>query len=212
MNRLLLYIMFLVAGTCLLSCGRTVTDREGLLSWSGKKENGYVCSKVVGEVQYSCRVLPSVCLAWRDIELDDSLDMSDMAAVSRGYDSSLVMLFHIGPEDPKADWDIMTANVEDYDGYREKVLRMSFDMKENFVLTVGEDRRHPVLVRLENHYGMKQGRNLMLVFDLEGATQEELFRNDFALDYTDDLFHSGKMRFNFNDLNSLPTIKTTAGR
>jgi|GEM_PF-1785248 len=211
MNRLLLYIMFFVAGAC-LSCEPTVTDREGLLSWISKKENGFVRSKVVGEVQYSCRILPATCLAWRDIELDDSLDMDDMTAISRGYDSSLVMLFHIAPEDPQADWDVMTANVEDHDGYREKVLKMSFDMKENFVLTIDGDARHPVLVRLENHYGMKQGRNLMLVFDLEGSTQEELFHKDFTLDYTDDLFHSGKMRFNFHDLKSLPKIKTTAGR
>ncbi len=211
MNRLFIYL-FLALLTGCWTRDTTVATKEELLAWVSLKKNGYTGSKVVGEVKYTCKVLPSLYLAWRDMELEDGLDPDRLDEVRARYDSSLVFLFNISPEDPEADWDVMTANVEDYEGYREKVKKMSFDMNDNFSLLIDGESRRPAIVRLENHYGIKRGRNLTLVFDLEGATQEELFRKRFALAYDDDLFHSGKTRFHFQDLKTLPKINTIAER
>lgn len=179
------------------------------MNWVNQKDNGFSQSKSIGKIKYTCKILPSSYLALRDISVDQNLSNHNFEDIKLEYDSSLVLLFNLSPLDPNEEWDVMTANVDSYETFREKVEKMNFGMKEKFEFAFisKNTRENPVIVNLENDYGITKGRNMMVVFDLHGETQNNVFKEEFLISFDDDIFQGGRMEFIFDDMNSLPNIK-----
>ena len=80
-------------------------------------------------------------------------------------------------------------------------------MDEFIRLKIGEAIYEPVLINLEEVYGLKDSRNITIVFVPEDASDEAFYNaEEFEFTYDDEIFGTGINHFRFkrSDLNNTP--------
>lgn len=161
-------------------------------------------------MELTMKYLPPEYLLCKELKDHPSYTQQQSDSLKEAFYHTHTFLMTIGPDEEKGNkGDVMTSGVSSYREYVEKVMNMNFAMEDRIVLKVGEDEYKPVLSTLENTYGLKNSRNIILVFAPSKNKDELNQKQDMDLVYTDDLFGMGILHFGFlaKDLASAPQIK-----
>ena len=105
--------------------------------------------------------------------------------------------------------DILTRGLQGYEDYQSRVQLLNFEIKDYITLEVGGRRLKPVLGTMENTYGLRTGRKLIVVF--AGHPEDLLQKNtEFDLIFQDPVFGTGINRFRYttSDILNAPLPQT----
>ncbi len=195
-------LLFMVV--CLLSgCKKqTINSMEDYLAWLNDSENGLMKERIINGLQIKVKYLPPEYLA----VTDRSSGKTD--SLKNYYSQSLTFLLSINP-DQLNQKDVVYKDVNNYIDYKSRIYQLSFRLDELISVEIEDVRLKPVLTSFENVYGIKQGRDIIVVFTPADDRQSELLASgniDFILN--DEIFSTGISHFQFlrGDIENAPEI------
>lgn len=197
------YIIFL---SIFISCDDEVSSEIDLLDWVNDCDNGLLISKRVYGLKMELKYLPPAYLAYKDA----AVDKSDFDSLFNIYNNSYSFLMTIGPDEEKgADFDIMFADVNNYEEYDERVQNLNFNIKEYVCLQTEKKKYLPVLSNLENTYGLDKARTIYLVFTKDNENDDLFCSGKIDIVFNDELFSTGihHFVFNKNNIDNIPKLK-----
>ncbi len=192
-------LIFLVV--LLTACTSSIDSIQEYMKYLANTENGLVQTKNISGVKFTVKYLPIEYLAYRSKETKKTT----------AYDHTVCFMFTIGP-DSTQNFDITKLGVENYAGFAERMEVMNFQMNESISMKIGKSEYKPSFSQLENNYGLKNQRTLMVVFNVNSNISNEFMKNnDIQFIYNDDLFNTGISKFKFlkDQLEELPEFNYT---
>lgn len=175
---------------------------EDYLAWLNDSENGLMKERIINGLQIKVKYLPPEYLA----VTDRSSGKTD--SLKNYYSQSLTFLLSINP-DQLNQKDVVYKDVNNYIDYKSRIYQLSFRLDELISVEIEDVRLKPVLTSFENVYGIKQGRDIIVVFTPADDRQSELLASgniDFILN--DEIFSTGISHFQFlrGDIENAPEI------
>lgn len=188
-------LLILGIGILLNSCSSSMTDFSEYLKYLANEENGIVKQKKISGLRLQVKYLPLEYLNHRAKEEG-----------SNNYDHSVCFMFTLGP-DSTENFDITKVGVSNYEEFAKRMDVMNFQMHESLELKIGNKIYKPSIAQMENVYGLKKERVIMVVFEVKDNKENNFMRTqDVQFIYKDQLFNTGTSKFWFekNDLTDLP--------
>lgn len=191
----------------LASCeGDKVLSYEDYHKWLNEPENGLVKERKVNALIFRVKYLPTEYLVHRELRTaEQAYSQAQIDSIYREYENGMHFLFSILPSEEGLIQDIVKLGITNYQEYKERVNVMNFGMQELMEMNADGVEINPVIVRMENVYGISAKRdwNVLFVSDAIGAA------NTYDLRFEDDIFYSGMHHFVFEakNLEGLPKIK-----
>lgn len=206
-KRLTYQILPVLVISFLSSCDR-IKDTEDYLRWLNNPENGLTKEKTVNGYHLKVKYLPPEYLTHLELNNKEHVTKRHRDSILQTYQNAITFVFMLEPDETRRfGEDIMMTGVNNYPDYSQRVYTMNFLMKEYFTLTTGTTTRAPVLCSIENTYGLKCGRNFLVVFAEEDLKPEE---NTGIYDFvfTDAFFFTGENHFLFRqqDIDNRPAF------
>lgn len=188
-------------------CQQTVSSFAELNAIVCEPGSGYIIKRSFGEeVQFKVKYLPPELMALNDI--------SKFQLQKTAYDSllasyqpfvSFVMTIELDPESVSPD--VMMLDVNSKQDYIERFMDMNFAMEGLLVLKVDNVEYAPVYAHLENIYGLKKSRDVLITFPNEAR---ESFKGAANMDlvFYDEIFETGIYHFLYKktELKGLPKV------
>lgn len=194
------YLLLSIAIFCLACQSKPVFDnvKEYKIHLL-QAENGYIKSKEAGGVKVSLLYMPANYL----IGLDKNYKTEDTTI--NAYEHTYTFLLSFTPNQKIKNGSIMTLNVTDYEGYKERVYDMNFEFKSKIFVKTKTGNIYPVLADMENTYGLTQERKIHLVFPKNEIVKEE----EIDIIFDDDVFDTGRHHFVYTKkkLEEVPELK-----
>ena len=187
--------LIVVLGTLVFGCSNSMTDFSEYLQYLANEENGVVKEKTISGLKLQVKYLPLEYLNHRAKEEGGS-----------NYDHSVCFMFTLGPDSTES-FDITKVGVSNYEEFAERMETMNFRMHESLELKVNNKIYKPSIAQMENVYGLKNGRIIMVVYEVKDNKDNNFMRTqDVQFIYKDQLFNTGITKFLFeeNDLTDLP--------
>ncbi|HET6243903.1 MAG: hypothetical protein H0V01_04455 [Bacteroidetes bacterium] len=172
-------------------------------------ENGLIKSKSINGIKVTAKYLPPEFLVYKDLKTHDEFNTFLKDSLMEWYKFNHTFLLNIAlDEENKNDMDVMRYGVKNYEEYKEKFISMNFDLTDFISLKIKDKKLSPVLINLENVYGLSKDRNVHLVFTTDEKTNYTDFE-ELDLVYNDEIFETGINHFVFQkkDIESIPLIK-----
>jgi hypothetical protein len=195
-----------------MACGnRTFNTEQEYYAWINKAENGLVKERYVNHTHFKVNLLPSDLLLLRALKTLPSAEQADLDSISRDLQHSTTFVITIGPDQREQEGrrDIVFSGVASYEEYRDKLMRLNFEMEEMILLKVGNEQLKPALTNFENVYGLTDHRKVNLVFVAKNEEQgKQIRQGDLELLFDDRIFNTGINRFVFRraDIEEVPNI------
>lgn len=201
MNKVI--ILLFVTICTLLGCSKqSINSMDDYMAWLNDSENGLLKEKIINGLQIKVKYLPPDYLAITD------KSSTNTDSLKKYYAHSLSFLLSINPEQANQK-DIVYRDVNDYSDYKARIYQLSFRLDELISIEVGNMKLTPVLTSFENVYGIKQGRDIIVVFTPVDKNQAQLLASgniDFI--FNDEIFSTGISHFQFkrSDIENAPAI------
>lgn len=208
MNRLFTFLFCLHLFSC--SFFDRKKEIKEYLEWVKEENHGLVKTKYVNGLELRVRFLPAEYLAYQELQSDKKYTETKRDSLIASYSGSLTFLVSIATDErEKPVGDVMFLDLENMQGYKERMQAMNFDMNEVVELAVGDQTYKPVLTNMQNTYGLSNGRSITCVFAPGKNIEEFKKEENIDLIWDDELFGSGRNHFVFNskDFWSLPGLK-----
>jgi len=190
-----LSILFLSLSALVFSCKEEIRTEAQLHKWINNPENGLLQSKTVGGIKITAKYLPAQYLAFMEIKDITKPTSKQKDSILSQYSKSLTFLLNISPANQSLD--IMKAGVANMEEFKERVAEMNFGISEYISLKTEKDEFSPTLLNLENVYGLKDDRNIYLVFANQTKGQNIFSSSNYDLTFQDNIFNSGISHFIF---------------
>ncbi len=190
-----------------ISCNHSFNNLSDYLSYIKTLESGLSKQRFVNGIQLTATYLPTDYLISRE-RPKSTQETDSLRAI---YKNSLTFLLTIGPDEREdRQQDIMFQNISKYEEYAERMLTMNFEIGQYISLKTENGLYQPVLTNMENTYGLKKSRNILLVFapnDPEDSTNL-MNATSYDLVYDDALFDLGINHFAFKreDIDNIPKL------
>jgi hypothetical protein len=195
-----------------MHCGnRSFTTEQQYYEWMNNAENGLVKERIVNATHFKVNLVPSELLTLQTLNKLSNPSEVVVDSVRRDLAHAATFVLTIGPDKQKKEGrsDIVFSDVRSYEEYREKLMRLNFELEELITLQAGVEQFRPVLTNLENVYGLTDHRKINLVFVPRTTAQAEVLKqNDLELLFDDRIFNTGINRFVFrrSDIEDIPNI------
>lgn len=193
----LFLVLYTISGL-LVSCKKDKVSVEEYYEWQEEEANGIHKTKRVGDLEFDLKYLSPDYLTYLELKNETSVDQEVKDSIKELYSNNLTFLLTIGPaEDAKDKFDITSVGVSDYDEYSERMKLLNFELQEMLELHAGNKSWKPVLVEMENSYGLTFHRKFNIVFTPETAIDELTKLEKFRITFNDEVFNSGTSSFGF---------------
>ncbi|OFX36443.1 MAG: hypothetical protein A2X08_14595 [Bacteroidetes bacterium GWA2_32_17] len=175
---------------------------DDYLTWLNDSENGLMKERIINGLQIKVKYLPPDYLSLKDKSSRNTDSLKDY------YSHSLSFLLSINPEQVNQK-DIVYREVNDYSDYKARIYQLSFRLDELISVEIENMKITPVLTSFENVYGIKQGRDIIVVFTPSDENQAKMIASgniDFI--FNDEIFKTGISHFQFirSDIENAPAI------
>jgi len=203
----ILYALMAIAS--FISCSKTViSDKKEYLSYLANPENGLTIEKVVTGLKMKIRYMPEDYLVYNNVKEMVNCTSRYKDSIAETYHHSLTFMVNIGP-DENENFDLTRLGISSYGEFAERIEEMTFNSQNWFALTSGGKLYTPVLTKMENVNALEKSRDFIVVFNSTLNSPNDITKNDMIFIYTDDLFHTGVHKFQFNteDIKKLPKFK-----
>lgn len=176
----------------MFSCHSSL-DKESLLAYLKKEENGLLQKKSIKGIDFTVMYQPSQLMAYRE---------SSTAVDLNKYDEYLYFILSLS-----ANGEEILNQMGNHARFSEMVSQLSFGMGEKIRLVTSTGNEIPLLdVHHARTYGMAGANQLMLIFKRDETGEAEWIKlqlQDFGLNTGDVSF-----KFNINDLKKIPELNT----
>lgn len=181
----------------LSACSRVeIRNLEDMAAWMYQEENGLQKTREIGDLNLKVNYIPAAYHALRE----DPLKFNEL---QKEYDQSLSFIISLSGNSGE---NILWRGIKDYEGYRERVHRINFDLEELIELEYGGILIHPVLTNVENLYEETDHLKINVIFPKE-AIGEFLNGEELTLRIDDRIFKTGLNEFQFDTqkIKNIPT-------
>lgn len=174
------------------------------LAYINNPENGLVKNTSVNGVTLTLKYLPKEYLSYLD-SVNFKGDTLKRGATD--YSNSITFLLNIASEE--ASQQIMSKDIATIEEYKERMLTMSFSLREYISIKYKQGEIAPVLVELENTYDILSDKSIYVVFSAEEVNKHLGSNSDFKFVFVDDFFSTGISVFTIKqeNISDLPFIK-----
>ena len=197
--------LLLCALAALWGCGDHHVDSiEEYSAWLNDPAHHLVQSKVINGLQLTVKYLPPEYMAYQDIRNSTNSSAWYRDSIIALYRSNVHFLLSIGLDgEERRNADVMTSGVGSYPEFARRVLDMNFDMENHILLKTRGGECRPVLAVMENTYGIKGRRDIVVAFSPAAGDLKNTDEMDFVL--YDEIFGTGISHFVFqkNNMNGV---------
>lgn len=201
-NRWIVFLVSLISGIVLVSCGRLTYDQAEYVKYVTSEENGLIVKQDAGSYEFSLQYRPT------DFEmLAQMQDLNDTFTIEerrRDIDQFQYFTLKIGSKDKKSD--ALKNGVTSNEEYQRRMsYLMSDNIKENIRLVEGKDTLQCLFHHFERSYSITPFNTLILVFKNNNPSSIE--NKTLILD--DEVFGVGRMKFTIDkeDIKEVQTLK-----
>jgi hypothetical protein len=186
-----LILLGLAFALFLLSCQQNVYNLQDYYAYINAPENGLAKERVVGDMKFTLQYRPTEAL----VQQERSATISKNS-LQEQYANSLTFLLKMEASEQAAQpFDVMTETVSSLQDFQQQTHALNFELQQLLYLELGERRVKPVLVVLENTYGLQQHRLVNIVFAKEELNEQGQLPKQLDVVFEDVLFGTGKHHF-----------------
>jgi hypothetical protein len=203
-----LLLILLIGVTC-FSCTRKEMPYPEYVKWLDDGANGLVKTRNSNGFTVTVKYLPPEYMAFQEVKGDTAAGAKVRDSLFAVYSANMAFLMTIGIDESKRSGDVMMQDIAGEREFAERSAAMNFGMEKLVTLTAGTDSHIPVLSTMENVYGLRAQRSILLVFSRTDSGQKPLHEaKQYDFTYTDELFGSGIHHFVFSrkDIERIPRL------
>ncbi len=197
---------------CVLTLGcknnNEVHSLEDFVKWLNNQENGLCITKYINGLEIKVKYLPSVYLSYKDLSDKKMINKHEVDSLMEYYNKSMTFLMTIGPDEREEKGsDVMFKGVKDYKEYKKRICDLNFEIENYVSINTKENTYKPVLMNLENIYGLENSRSMTFVFAPIEKGQTDIYTSeDIDFIFNDDFLGTGTNHFLFKrkDVNNIP--------
>lgn len=173
-----------------------IRNLEDMAVWMHQEENGLQKTKEIGALKLQVNYIPPAYHALRE-------NPQQFNALVKEYDQSLSFMISISGEKGE---NILWRGLKDYEGYKNRIHHLNFELEQFIELRSGDVKIHPVLSNVENLYEETDHLKINVVFTRE-ALQNLSAENEVSLHLDDRIFKTGLnvFRFKTKEIENIPT-------
>lgn len=167
------------------------------LNFISSESNGLTKQKSIYGYKIIVQHIPNDYLIYKELD-GATCSNSVLDSLRNAYGNSLTFRMNIGPDKEKSNSDITYRDVPNFEKFKERILKLSFNMKDYVALKTDSATYIPVLAHFERIYALKPDREFTFVFIPTENTYHNFFNSskyDFVLD--DEIFNIGINHFVF---------------
>lgn len=200
-----LYLILLIF-LLLEACTPSSLELNDYLAYISNPKNGLVQSRKINALAFKVKYLPIDYLVYQIVG-DKPYTLESIDKERSNYKGSFNLLMQISPNEEEVSFDVMTETVASIQEFKQHSFTMNFELKDYMELHIGEQKLKPILVELENTYGLTKHRNVNIVFALDGLEIDSYSTIDFV--FRDEVFKTGIHHFVFdrNNIDHIPALK-----
>ena len=190
----------------LFSCERSIDNIKDYYKYINTLENGLVKIKNIGALSFSMKYIPSDFYVYKALKKQATVSKDSL---KEAYGNNVNFILKIAPsEDAETKFDVMTETVSSLAEFQEQAYTINFDLQEYIHLKAGEQEVHPVLVEIENVYGLAKHRLVNIVFAKEAINEAWQSQDKLDLTFNDEIYGTGKHHFIFykKDIDNIPQL------
>ena len=182
------------------SCRSTVHSEAELLKELAGNDAMYG-SKIIGDIKIEFKYIPSEVFAYRALEKDSAIRVDSVLAK---HAESLTFVMVLKGINNLEGVDMIRHNIDGKQAYKDRIQYLNFGITDAFELDAEGVIQKPLLMSFENTYGLSKNMVFNIIFKKPKAKQ-------FTIAYQDNLFATGKSKFNFNtkELIQIPNCEYT---
>jgi hypothetical protein len=199
--------IFLACLLALWGCKEKIDSPSGLMKWIDDPGHGYTIRKTIGGVDLKVKYMPKELLALNEMEYPD-IDKRAMDSLVQVFGDSRTFLFTVGPNETGGKVDIMLAGIASQEEFNARAMEVNFGMDKYLSLQTGKNTYRPILVNLENVYGLSNHRNFYVVFAPHNDVDDLFSSEELTITFSDQIFNTGINQFTFKkeDIDFLPQM------
>lgn len=177
--RPIIFLKFILLAAFFTACYKdpSALSRKELIKYVSNENNGLASYKMVSEIKYSAKFLPSALLEEKE----------NFGAGSKG----MVFLVNLNPQ--SGNNALLYSGVANYEEFAARNEELFFNMPEYFYIRTDEGRINPIGCLVEHNYGVTLDLSFYVQFDMTVASLSE----DFSLVFQDTFFSRGLIKFDF---------------
>lgn len=189
----------------------SISAEKDYYKWINDGDHRLFAVKTINGVNLVVKYLPPEYLAYKEYR-GGGVAREKLDSLIAQYNHNRTFLLTLSLEDQNnslPNGDIMYSNIISPEEYDNRLLELSFNIKQYIKLETESNSYVPVLHTFENTYGLSPNRGIYLVFAPGGKEQEDLLTSkELEFVFEDQLFMTGISCFVFkkNDLDNIPHI------
>jgi hypothetical protein len=192
----------------LWGCTKSIHSEKEFYNWLNNPDNGLLKEKEIDGIKYTVKYLPVEYLVYQELSKMQNYSKETKDSLIGLYINTRTFLLTIGTTEKSGSGDIMYEGISEMEEFKERVELLNFDMKEYITLKTEVGDLLPRLSTLENTYGLKNSRNVYVVFASDGEFDlMKAQKIDFT--FNDEIFNTGINHFLFEReaIDNIPTLK-----
>lgn len=190
------------------ACKPSINSYADYLKYLNDDDNGLIKSYSKNGLKTNMKYLPEEYLIVKELHHEGEGVSEDLVKkLKTQYKSSITFLMTFRPEKGE-DYDVTKIGVFNYEEFGERIMKLTFSLKEQLTLISNGEEYKPVLTQFEEIFGLRNDRNVLIVFNLSETERKDFYNNDFTIKYFDDVFQLGEANFDFNhqDILEIPKV------
>jgi hypothetical protein len=205
-TKLITLLYFSILGI-FLSCNKqkqiSISHIDKYFELLNNEENGLIKSRSANGYEIKVKYLPIDYLIYKNHK--DNLNENNLDTLKSKYKNALAFIMTIGLKDDAKD--IMYSDIDSYKEYASRLQDLNFSVDQKLNLLINKVQYTPVSTNFENTYGLRNSRDIFVVYNIPDREIRPNGILDFI--YDDQWFETGKNHFRFstNDILNFPTIK-----
>ncbi len=178
-------------------------DLSEYYRWVNDPERGLMKRQVVNGVVLTVKYLPPEYLAHQYLQGENGAGAEKRDSLLRAYRNSLCFMLTIAAADSSGD--VMTRGIGSYQEFNDRAVKMNFEMGNYLTLRADGHEYRPALALMENTYGLRPQRDVVIVFARDAALGAA---KTLDLAFEDAFFDTGISHFTFlgSDLQAVPEM------
>jgi hypothetical protein len=198
------FILFAIS--LLTACSTRALKPAEFMKFINEEKNGLNKVKNINGLKIKVKYLPSDFLAYKEFKDSDMSGDEKLDSLKKLYANSLTFVMELSPEKEKSQ-DVMLQNIHSEQEYKDRVNVMNFNMKDYLEIEVDGKNISPSIANLENIYGLKNSRKVIVVFPVE--IKKMTRGKELKFTYSDEIYSTGVNHFEFqsDDILDVPQIK-----
>jgi len=192
-----------------LACSKSEVSLQDYYEWQEDESNGVHKTKTVGEIAFDMKLLSPDYLTYLELKGEKGAVTPQLKdSIMKFYENNLTFVLTIGPAE-ESHFDITSVGIKNYEEYAERMKQLNFGLTELLELRAGGKKWKPVIVEMENIYGLEFHRKFNIVFSPEEKADELVKLDKFTVMFDDEIFGTGTSSFGFlkSSLDKTPAIK-----